>query len=124
MINSENRKKALVVDDEPIMRGCVSEILSDMNINVYPASCCDDAWGCFCEEKPDLAVVDLKMPGAGGMSLLKKIKASGISCRVIIMTGYAAKTTKDDVLRNGAFGFLTKPFELKEIRDLICDALK
>jgi DNA-binding NtrC family response regulator len=72
----------------------------------------------------DLAVVDLKMPGTDGIKVLSRIRSSDPEALVIIMTAYGTIRTAVEAMRQGAFDYITKPFEIDELSILIERALK
>jgi len=66
-------------------------------------------------ESPEYAVVDLRMPGMGGLAVLKELKAIDPTTNVVVLTGYGSIATAVEAVRMGATDYLTKPAELDEI---------
>jgi two-component system cell cycle response regulator DivK len=77
------------------------------------------------EEKPDLILLDLKLPTGGGLSVLKSLKASPEtqSIPVIILTGSRSAEVKEVALKGGAAAYIEKPYDLQELLATIKDVL-
>lgn len=73
--------------------------------------------------KPDIALLDVKMPVMDGMLALKAIKLSQPNTRVIMLTAIGSGVATKECLKQGAFGYVTKPVELDVLEDIIRSAL-
>jgi len=73
------------------------------------------------EARVDLVLVDLMMPDVGGLEVIKAIRATDQSCRVVIMSGQATIDSAVEAVKLGARDYLTKPFDLHRLRDLLAD---
>ncbi len=71
----------------------------------------------------DLVLLDLRLPDASGISLLQTFRRAWPRCQVILMTAYQTSEVEDAILDGGAFGVITKPFDLDEVHGLIDAAL-
>jgi diguanylate cyclase (GGDEF)-like protein len=103
--------KILVVDDEQDVRTLISGFLSGEGYTVTTAKNGEEGVRLFRQEPPDLVITDIKMPGRGGIDLLKEIKAEDPAMDVIVLTGHSDELTAIDCLRNGAYDYLLKPLE-------------
>jgi len=66
-------------------------------------------------ESPEFAVIDLKMPGASGLELVKRLKALDTHTRIVVLTGYASVATAVEAIKLGATHYLAKPADADEI---------
>jgi len=102
--------KVLVVDDEQFMLQAWKKILADQPCEVRTLSDPNDALQVVAGWRPDVAVLDIRMPGVSGMDLLREIKAMDGAVAVIMMTAYGTVETAVEAVKNGAYDYLTKPF--------------
>ncbi len=100
----------LVVDDEPALRRSLARVLDTRGMKVGVAEDGQHALAYIERTPPDVALVDMMMPGLGGLELLARIKASGAAVEVILMTAFADVDAAVSAMRAGAYHFLTKPF--------------
>lgn len=114
----------LVIDDEPEVGILFRRLLTNKNLSVGVATNGKQAEGLWKANSYQVALVDLKLPDADGLTLLRKIKEVQPDCEVIIMTGYATTKTAVRAIQLGAFDYLEKPFEnIAEVERLIQKAL-
>ncbi len=104
------RLKVLVVDDEQFMLQAWKKILADQPCEVRTLSDPNDALQVVAGWRPDVAVLDIRMPGVSGMDLLREIKAMDGAVAVVMMTAYGTVETAVEAVKNGAYDYLTKPF--------------
>ncbi|MDZ7290248.1 MAG: hybrid sensor histidine kinase/response regulator [candidate division KSB1 bacterium] len=113
------RPFVLVIDDEEAMRDSCRQILAKEGYVT------DDAENGLVglrkieELKPDLVIIDLKMPGLNGLEVLDKIQGIDTSIIPIVITGYATVESAVDAMKRGAYDFLPKPFTPEELRIII-----
>jgi two-component system response regulator HydG len=100
----------LVVDDEPALRRSVARVLETRGMKVGVADDGRRALEYMERTPPDVALVDMMMPGLGGLELLARVKASGIAVEIILMTAFADVDSAVAAMKAGAYHFLTKPF--------------
>lgn len=115
------KKKILIVDDEPNILFVISQAFQDA-YEVHTAAGGDKALELLAVEKPDFVFLDIKMPGISGIEVLTRIKATGASPVVWMLTGNDELETAIETLRQGAAGYLTKPFDLAQIRLIVSAA--
>src|SRR4030066_31416 len=100
----------LIVDDEQIMRESLKDWLEGDDFAVSTAENGMDALEKMKINRPDAVVVDIKMPGMDGVTLLKKIKETNPAMPVIIMTAFATVENAVKSMKDGAYDLITKPF--------------
>ncbi len=105
----------LLADDSFAFRERLARAFRDRGYRVRTAVNYDEAIALARSEKPDMAVVDLRMPGRNGMELLRDLKALDASIRVLVLTGFGSIATAVDALRLGATNFLPKPADADDI---------
>jgi DNA-binding NtrC family response regulator len=115
--------KLLVVDDEAIVRDSLGKWFREEGYTVSVAESAREALAKMAEEHFDLALVDIKMPGTDGVELQKRMREIDPDMIVIIMTGYASVETAVTALKNGAYDYISKPFDPDDIAHTIRNAL-
>ena len=116
-------KRILVVDDEINVCKSVRQALLNPGYQIELALSGADALRLEAEKPFDVILLDLMMPVAGGLDVLKALKARNSLAQIIIMTGYPSSRTSLQSMQLGAFDYLPKPFLLSEIRSLVAKAL-
>jgi CheY-like chemotaxis protein len=115
----------LVVDDEPSILEAAASILSRYGYTPLTASCGEEGLEII-ENKPNsvkLVVLDLNMPGMGGEKCLEMLLELNKKLKVIIASGYSAQAQARESISKGAYGFLGKPYRLKDLLKNIREAL-
>ncbi|MBW2029840.1 MAG: response regulator [Deltaproteobacteria bacterium] len=107
--------KILLVDDEVVFTENMAKLLSSRGYRVTTANSGDDAIGMLGDEEFDVVVLDLKMPGMDGLSVLKKIKEMGVITEILILTGQGSIDSALEAIKLGAYDYLTKPCEIDEL---------
>jgi two-component system response regulator HydG len=100
----------LVVDDEPALRRSVARVLETRGMKVGVADDGRHALEYMQRTPPDVALVDMMMPGLGGLELLARVRAADIRVEIILMTAFADVDSAVAAMKAGAYHFLTKPF--------------
>lgn len=118
------KRKILIVDDESRMRRSLIMLLSDLPVDFFEARDGLQALQICDRENPDLIISDLRMPQMSGMNLLKTIKEQDPDLPIIVITAYGSIENAVEAIREGAFDYITKPFEEKKIRPCVEKALK
>ena len=107
----------LVVDDEPGMRETLMDILEDAGYAVISAYDGDSAMAAFRANPVDVVVMDMRMPGRDGVSVLQEM--NGPPPSVIMMTAYAVEERLRQALESRAFAMVHKPFQARYLLNLI-----
>ncbi|MEX0876796.1 MAG: sigma-54 dependent transcriptional regulator [Phycisphaerales bacterium] len=108
-------RTVLVVDDKEMMRDSVGSTLTRAGFAVRTAVDAKSALAEIASRRPDAVVTDLNMPGMTGIELAGKINALDDELPVILMTAYGTIETAVQAMKNGAYDFITKPFEGDEL---------
>ena len=116
--------KILIVDDEGSVRRTLSILLKRKGYSIDAASSVPEALRMMDNTCYDLVITDLKMPGMGGIELLKRIKKSAPDIEVMILTAYGSIQSAVEAIKIGAYDYLTKPIEPKEIAIRVKNALE
>jgi signal transduction histidine kinase len=108
----------LVIDDELGPRESLRMLLKP-NYQVYTADCVDAGIKLLKEKQPDAIITDIRMPGASGIDGLRRIREIDPHVAVIMLTGFGALETAQEALRLGANDYIAKPFDAREMREVI-----
>jgi DNA-binding NtrC family response regulator len=115
--------KILVVDDDEVVRSSYRRSLDSPKCRVEVALDGDEALQAMEEQPFDVVLLDLRMPGRDGMSVLKTIKEKWPESEVVIITGYPTLETAKEAIRHGAYGFLCKPVGPDDVVNVACGAV-
>jgi two-component system, NtrC family, response regulator HydG len=118
-----NEGALLIVDDELIVRDSLGKWFQEEGFDVKVAESAREALAQMAQRHFDLALVDIKMPGTDGIELQHRIREIDPGMIVIIMTGYASVETAVAALKNGAYDYVTKPFDPDDIAHTVRNAL-
>ncbi|GAV31054.1 MAG: sigma-54 dependent transcriptional regulator [Anaerosomatales bacterium] len=117
-------KRVLVVDDEKNMRWVLGEALRSQGYEIAEAADGKEALALIAEGAPDLMVLDHKMPAPDGMEVLRRVRGKGLTFPVIMLTAHGNVQTAVEAMKAGATEYLTKPFDLEELKLVIEKALR
>lgn len=114
----------LLVDDEEDFVNVLLKRLTKRHIHVTPAANGTEALQRMRHGDFDVAILDLKMEGMGGIEVLKILQIMAPELPVIMLTGHGCKISAEDAFTNGAFDYLSKPYDfndlLLKIREAYC----
>jgi DNA-binding NtrC family response regulator len=116
-------KTILIVDDENVMRSALGALLAGDGYGVLEAENAERGFELFRERSPDLVLLDVRMPGEDGVSLLKRIKAVDPAVMVMMITAVKEVETVVEAMKSGAYDYVTKPFDFDKISVTIRNAL-
>jgi putative two-component system response regulator len=111
----EKQGVILIVDDEPIVRRVLSEKVKTAGYRWEQASTADEALARIESTPVQLVILDIMMPGKSGMKLLAEIKAAHSDIAVIMATAVIDISTAIECMKQGAYDYITKPFNLDEV---------
>ena len=115
----------VVAEDEAIIRMDLVEVLREEGYDVVAdTGRGDEAVALVTEHQPDLALLDIKMPGRDGIETLRELKKRRLSPEVIMLTGRATLESALEAMRIGAYDYLTKPCKLEELGVLLDKAVE
>ena len=115
--------KLLVIDDEPAICWGLAELGKRLRHEVLTAPSAEAGLELAARERPDAVLLDVRLPGMDGVAALPKLKAHAPTAPVVIMTAHGDLSTAVEAVRQGAFDYVAKPFDLKQIERLIERAL-
>jgi len=131
---SNPAKRVLIVDDQPHVLGVLRELIASYrHEHVYEITTTQsvtDALGILERDRFDLILLDMVMPGIGdplqrrqGLDVLKRIRDMGVTAPVLMMSGDYESRKEADALTEGAYAYLHKPFDLRELDRLVASAI-
>lgn len=115
--------RLLIVDDDIVVRDSLGKWFESEGFDVTIAAGAPPALETLSHERFDLALVDIRMPGVDGIELQAKLQQIDPDMPVVIMTGYASVETAVRALKNGAYDYITKPFDPDELVHLVTNAI-
>lgn len=112
-----------VVDDDPDMRNSLRWLLESIGLRVETFATAEAFLETYAADRPGCLVLDVRMPGIGGLRLLEQLAEAGLPLPVILLTGHGEIAMAVQALKTGAFDFLEKPVPHQQILDRVRDAL-
>ena len=133
-INTKETKRVLIVDDQPRVLDVLRETLASFQhrhtYEITTAQSVADTLAILQRERFDLILLDMVMPGIGdpllrrqGLDVLRRVRDLGVNVPVLMMSGDYDGRKETDALIEGAFGYLHKPFNVRELDDLVARAI-
>ena len=116
--------KLLFIDDEDIVLRSSKRIFAGTDYEIETAPSGDRGLAMAMDKDYDIVVTDLKMPGLGGMDVLKALRRDRPKTTVVIFTGFSSVDTAREALKNGAFDYIPKPFTPDELRSVVANAVE
>ncbi len=116
--------KVLVAEDEESLRWVLKKALEEEGYWVHAVANGQSAQQSLGESPFDVSLIDIKLPDIDGLTLLKESRNAGIDTSMIIMTAQNTMLNAIEAMKNGAFDYVTKPFDLEEILVLVRRALE
>jgi DNA-binding NarL/FixJ family response regulator len=118
--------KIVIADDSSLLRDRIKSMLNNMN-NVFVVGEAEngvDALQLIREKEPDLAILDIRMPGMNGIEVLKKIRELKMKVKVCILTNYPYPQYRKKCMELGADYFFSKTEDFEDIKDVITDMVR
>lgn len=115
--------RILIVDDEESICWGLEQLLGDAGHQVRVASSAEDALAAVATERPDLIVLDVRLPGMDGLTAMSRLQQLTGGVPIVLITAFGNLETAVAAVRNGAFDYLTKPFDLEQAAAVIRRAL-
>lgn len=113
-----------VVDDDPAMRSSLRWLLESEGLAVETYETAEDFLDTCDPSRVGCLVLDVRMPGIGGVGLQRELQERGVAWPVIVITGYADPATESRVRAAGAHAFLKKPFDDALLIDVVAHAIE
>jgi len=111
----ESSPRVLVVDDDEVFRTRLCRALQQRDWEARAAGGGEEALAMAVRQSPDLALVDLRMPGMDGLDLVEQLRAADASMTIIVLTGYGSIPTTISAMKRGADYYLSKPADADQI---------
>ena len=112
--------RVLVVDDEAIVRECLRAMVKALGVrHVYEAADAHKAIQIYAEKKIDIVLLDIRMPDVDGLSVLNTINRMDPNAFVVMVTGDNSVDNVQQSIRQGAKGYVIKPFSAEKIADVV-----
>jgi two-component system response regulator RegA len=105
----------LIVDDDATLRERLAEAFRARGLDAKTAGNFDQARALATRDSPELAVVDLRMPGQSGLELIRELKAIDPETKIVVLTAYGSIATTIDAMKLGAVYYLQKPADADDI---------
>lgn len=121
--HDDHQATILVVDDETGPRESLKMILAPEH-KVVTANNGKEALTTFDASVPDMVITDIRMPIMTGVDLMKAVKERSPETPVVIITGYGTLQTAQEAVRTGVFDYISKPYDVEVIRNVVKDALR
>ncbi len=116
-------KFVLVVDDEADIRELIVLTLMRMGIEAETAATCEEAFARLSERSFDLCLTDMRLPDGDGLGVLAHVGANYGNTPVAVITAYGSTENAVAALKSGAFDYLSKPIQLRQLKEVITSAL-
>jgi DNA-binding NtrC family response regulator len=118
-IMAANFLNLLIVDDERSIRDACREVALSLGFIAHVADSAEHAYRLLQTQNIDAILLDLRLPGAGGLEALRYIKAQRPEALVIVVTGYGTVQSAVQAMKHGAYEYVTKPFSIDELKLLL-----
>lgn len=105
----------LIVDDDAVLRERLARAFRERGFEVSTACDYDEAMVQAQADSPEMAVVDLRMPGRSGLELVRDLKSLDPATRIVVLTGYGSIATAIDAMRVGATYYVNKPADADDV---------
>jgi two-component system response regulator RegA len=105
----------LIVDDDATLRERLAAAFRARGLDARTASSCEQARELAAQDPPELAVVDLRMPGRSGLELIRELKAIDPETKIVVLTAYGSIATTIDAMKLGAVYYLQKPADADDV---------
>src|ERR1700754_2053599 len=107
---------ALVIDDEPVIRQLLQVVLSDVGFKVELIDTLKSARARTQLFDYDLVLIDKNLPDGSGLTLCHELRAAGVDCKLVVMSGYANLASAVEAFQHGVADYLVKPLDLDDLR--------
>jgi DNA-binding NtrC family response regulator len=123
-MSAEKGPKLLVIDDETPILDMLTIVFEKEGYRVKSAKTCKDGLAKLESEIPDLVLTDLKMPDGSGFDVLARSRELSPATPVVMITAFTSTKTAIDALKKGAYDYISKPFDIEELKHVVGRALE
>ncbi|HEY0404549.1 MAG TPA: sigma-54 dependent transcriptional regulator [Pyrinomonadaceae bacterium] len=116
--------RLLIVDDEEGARYGMRRALGSFGYEITEAESVEAARTLMAEQQPDLLLLDVNLPGTSGLEFLNELQANETAPLVVLITAHGSERMAVEAIKSGAHDYLSKPFELDELRLVVKNALE
>ncbi len=114
--------KLLIVDDEPAIRFSVQRVFRETDIEVIDADSAKEAVRRVAEDAPDVVLLDIRLGTEDGLKVFEQLREQDAKCLVIFITGHGTAETAIEAMKRGAYDYLVKPLDSKQLQDVVQQA--
>jgi DNA-binding response OmpR family regulator len=114
----------LVVEDDADVRDVIVSSLTDFEADIIERENGRQGYETALKTRPDAILTDINMPLMNGLEMIRELRAAGYDNPIVILSAFGDRENTVQALRLGAHDFLTKPFEYKQLNDVVASALK
>ena len=100
-----------MIDDEPLTRDCFHLLFPKGQVRVLTAGTAAEGVALFRDDRPDVAVLDVRLPDASGLDAFRQLREIDPKVPVVLVTGYGTAETAIEAMRLGAFEYVLKPLD-------------
>ena len=116
--------KLLLIDDDQDVLYSIRRNLDAPDLELTTAASGEEGLKAIPKFKPDLVLMDIRMGGMNGLETLRRIRQLDTRLLVILMTAYGTTQTTIEAMKLGAYDYLTKPFDVPKLKEMVANALK
>ena len=124
MVLNAPAARILVIDDEPVVVDMLVTSLREEGYRVVGAETSDEGLKLAILSRPELVLLDIALPGMNGIELLKRIRSTNPTTRVIMVTGNTDPVLAREALELGALAYVDKPFDFTYLKRVVAMALR
>src|ERR1700680_3091158 len=118
-LEAANLLNLVIVDDERAVRDVCREVAQSLGFNTMVAESAEHTYRLIESQAIDVVLLDLKLPGVGGLEALHKIKQRPPDVEIVVFPGYPPVQSPVQAMKHGAYGYVTKPFTIDELKLLL-----
>ena len=118
------RSRVLVVDDEKMVRWGLRQALEAAGYQVDEAASVREALDSIAGESPDLILLDFQLPDGSGLEVMRSIRQAAVRPPVVMITAYASIGGAVEAMKEGAYDYVSKPFEIEDVLQTVARALE
>jgi len=114
-----NEQTILIIDDESEIVSLLTRVLKKQGFIVHSAHTLDEGWNRLTTVNPDIIFMDINLPDGNGLNRLADIKKNFPSVKVVMISAFDMEEYRKKAADYGAFNFLSKPFNLNQVSELV-----